>query len=894
MAKYCLLCWTVFFLGLSNALAQTEPDFPVTGNYNQPLRDFIQVVEQQHGIRIFAKPEWIVNLRIQGDFNGQDAITIITTQLSSINLKLEAYSYGNYVVLPDVGFVVPVDNTSTTDSGPAIINIGSAAQASGELATLNGYIKDGKNGETISGATIYAINLERGVITNEFGFYNIDLPVGQHRIRVSFLGYEDEVREINVRSSGNMDMELFEGLTRLGSVTVTGEAPDENIRSVSMGVEKLNIQTIKKLPNLMGEVDVIKSLVLLPGVTTVGEGASGYNVRGGSVGENLILQDGAEVFNSSHLFGFFSAFNPDIVKNLNLYKGGGVPASLGGRLSSILDVQLRDGNMKKLEGNGGVGLLMSRLMLEGPIQKDKSSFIIGGRGTYSDWILAQADDIDLKQSEAGFYDANVKFTQEINANNKLYLTGYYSNDRFKLANDTTFNFGSRILSLKWNHVFSDNIFSSTTATTGQYRYKVKDDVGISQFEMDASIDYKSFDTQLDLNFIEDHNLVVGARASLYEVAQGDLVPLANNINAEAVNIPPEKALESAIYISDEWTLTDNITVSAGLRYSDFRNLGPGDVYQYQEGVPMSNTSITDTISYSNGDLIQSYGGLEPRLGIRVALGSKSSVKLSYNRMRQYMHLVSNTVAVTPIDVWQLSNTHIRPAVSDQYSVGYFRNFADNSIETSIEAYYKNTNDILDYKGGATLLLNETLEADLLQGQGRARGIEFLFKKKEGKVTGWLSYTYSRTELKAVSDFAFETVNNGAYYRANYDKPHDLTIVMDYKLGKRVNFTANFTYSTGRPITAPTATYQLGTIRALADYSERNQYRIPDFHRLDLSLTIGRGFKKARRVKSEWAISVYNVYARKNAYSIYFNENSRAYKLSILSVIPSISYNFRFE
>jgi hypothetical protein len=878
---------------MSSALSQT-PEFPVSGNYNQPLSEFITAVQDQYKIKIFFRPEWIVNLRVRGNYQNTSALSIISETISPVKLKLVTYSYGNYVVLPDQGFVLPEDTSGEIDTGPAIVNVGSVARASGGIATLNGYIKDGENGETIVGATVYALNLEKGVATNEFGFYSLELPTGRHRLRVSFLGYEDEIREINVRSSGSLDMELFEGLTTLSTVTVTGDAPDENVRGVSMGVQKINIQTIKKLPSLMGEVDVVKSLVLLPGVTTVGEGASGYNVRGGSVGENLILQDGAEVFNSSHLFGFFSAFNPDIVKGLNLYKGGGIPANLGGRLSSILDVQLRDGNFKKLEGNGGVGLLMSRLMLEGPIQKDKSSFIVGGRGSYSDWILSQAKDLDLKQSEAGFYDANIKITQEINSNNKLYLTGYISNDRFKLANDTTFNFGSRIASLKWNHVFSDNIFSSTTATVGQYKYNVKDDAGINQFEMDASIDYKAIDTELELDFIDKHNIVVGGRASLYEVAQGDLIPLAGSPNSEVINVPAEKALESAIYIADEWEMTRGVTVSAGLRYSDFRNLGAGEVYLYDENLPKTNGSITDTLTYSDGELIASYGGFEPRLGIRVALGSTSSVKASYNRMRQYMHLVSNTVAVTPIDVWQLSNTHIRPAVSNQYSIGYFRNFNDNNIETSVEAYYKQTQDILDYKAGATLLLNETLEADLLQGQGRARGIEFLIKKKNGKVTGWLSYTYSRTELKAASQFSSETVNNGAYYPANYDKPHDLTIVMDYQLGKRVNFTANFTYSTGRPITVPTATYQLGPIRSLADYSGRNQYRIPDFHRLDLSLTIGRGFKKSKRVKSEWNISVYNVYGRKNAYSVFFNENSRAYKLSILSIIPSVSYNFKFQ
>ena len=434
MTKHCLTVLLGLCIFCLTAYAQNSEPFPVSGQYNESLAQFIQKVETQYKIRVFVRPEWISNLKVEGTFDQSGALEIIRKALADTQLTLETYSYGNYVVIPDEGFALPnrdlSDAMSATETGPTVISVGNSTVAQGELATMNGYIKDGTNGETIVGATVYALNLEKGTVTNEFGFYSLELPAGRHRIRVSFLGYEDEVREINIRSSGPLDIELFEGLTRLGSVEVTGDAPDQNVRAVTMGVEKLNIQTIKKLPSLMGEVDVVKSLVLLPGVTTVGEGASGYNVRGGSVGENLILQDGAEVFNSSHLFGFFSAFNPDIVKGLNLYKGGGVPANLGGRLSSILDVQLRDGNFKKIQGSGGLGFLMSRLMIEGPIKKDKSSFILGGRGSYSDWILQAANDLDLKQSEAGFYDANFKISHEINSKNKVYLSGYVSNDRF--------------------------------------------------------------------------------------------------------------------------------------------------------------------------------------------------------------------------------------------------------------------------------------------------------------------------------------------------------------------------------------------------------------------------------------------------------------------------------
>jgi len=878
------------------AHGQQKDQILVTDEFsNEPLEQVFIKIQADYGVKIFYNPDWVKGTNVSKKATEVPILEFFSSILTPLNIKMEAYDTFNYVVFINENF----DNrANAAKSGnlivsAAIIQIGNPAGQRGSMATLSGYIKDGKDGETIIGATVYSLENEKGTTTNDQGYFKLEIPTGVQRIKVSFIGFADEIREINLGSSGTLDIEVFEGSVKLESITVTGIAPDQNVRSLNMGVEKLSIATIKKLPSLMGEADVVRSLVLLPGVTTVGEGAGGYNVRGGGVGENLILQDGAEVFNSSHLFGFFSAFNPDMVRNVTLYKGGSIPANMGGRLSSVLDVQIKEGNYKKIEGNGGIGLMTSRLSLEGPIITDKTSLLVGGRISYSDWILNRIDDIDLNQSSASFYDANFKLSHEINANNKVFLSGYTSRDKFSLASDTVFNYGTDLASLKWNHLFNPKVFLSTTVAIGNYSYDVEDKVGINQFTLNSSINYQSGETVLDVDLNDRNKFRVGGKITAYQNSQGDFIPGTTSVNLTPVTIPEDKAIESAVFIADEWEITNRISLSLGLRYSNWRNIGPGDVFLYQEGLPMTPGSIIDTLSFGSSEKIQSYSGFEPRASIRIGLNPTTSFKVSYNKMRQYMHLVSNTVAVTPIDVWQISNYHIRPAVSDQYSIGLFKNFANNTIETSLEVYDKRTTDILDFKSGAKLLLNETLEADLLQGEGRARGIEFLIKKKEGTVTGWLSYTYSRTELKSISSFSQETVNQGEWYAANYDKPHDFTFVFDYKLGKRVSFNANFTYSTGRPITAPTSSYAIGQLRSLADYSQRNQFRIPDYHRLDLALTIGQGFKKSRKYKSEWNIAIYNVYGRKNAYSVYFDESSRANKLSILGTVPSVSYNFTF-
>jgi len=876
------------------AFGQTTPSFPVSGTYDTTFIDFIEENQTRFKLKIFYNPTWLKGAKIQGEYEETPLLEVLNQNLEPRQLKAFQYDANIFVLIPQSGFRPAALNTSINRDAPnQVITIGNTSLSVGETATLTGYVFDGQTEEPITGAIVYAVDYAEGTTTDQEGFYSLEVPTGQQQLRFSYVGYANSVAVVDVRSSGTLNMDMYDDITELSSVTITAEAPDENIQSVVMGVEKMDIKTVKQLPVLLGEADVVKSLMLLPGVTSVGEGAAGFNVRGGSVGENLILQDGTEIFNPSHLFGFFSVFNPDLVEDLTLYKGGGIQANMGGRLSSVLDVDLKDGDKEEYHGRGGLGSLMARFSMEGPIVKEKTSFAFGARASYSDWLLNQYNDINLQRSKAGFYDGNLKISTDLTDKDKLSVAGYVSRDYFQLANDTLFTYGTRMGNVEWSHYFSDRFFSSTKASVGQYFSNLKDENGNNQFEMKSKINYMSVAQDFVNNSLLNHEIKFGTKLNRYEIYQGDLVPLVDAVNTETINIPKEVGYEWAFYVADTWNVNDNLSVDLGLRYSLFNNVGPGEVFEYEEGVPMSENSIVNTVNYEAGETIKSYGGFEPRASLRYALGEQSSIKVGYNRLRQYMHLVSNTAAITPVDIWQMSNTHIRPATSDQYTLGLFRNFDNNTFEASVELYYKTTDDILDFKGGANLLLNNTLEADLLQGEGRARGIEFSLKKKEGRYNGWISYTYSRTEIRAESPFPLESVNNGNWYPANYDKPHNLSVVFTYRLTKRITFNTNFLYSTGRPITAPTSVYRIGPYQQFPNYSERNQYRIPDYHRLDVSLTIDKGFSKKKKIKSEWNFSIYNIYARKNAYSIFFNETSQAYKLAILGIIPSVSYNFIF-
>ncbi len=769
----------------------------------------------------------------------------------------------------------------------------SYAQTASKSYTLSGVVKDQSNGEVLIGVTVYIKGLNKGTVTNEYGFYSLTIPAGNYQMLFSYIGYKNVNKEIALGSNLKLNVELPSEDNALEEVVVTADAPNENVTKIEMSVEKLDIQQIKSMPAFLGEVDIIKSITMLPGVTTVGEGTTGFNVRGGGVDQNLVLLDESIVYNSSHLFGFFSIYNPNSVKDVQLYKGA-APAKYGGRLSSVLDIRQKEGNMKQFAGSGGIGLVSSRLTLEVPVVKDRSSLLIAGRRSYADLFLKLSPDKEIRENQAFFYDLNTKYNYIINDKNRLYVSGYFGRDVFKIGNDFKFSWGNTAATIRWNHLFNSKLFSNVSATFSDYNYQLRVGVGTGNFDWLAGI--RSYQLKNDLTWFASPNFTLdfGASGILYDFNPGR-VQIKDG--SGDINITREKAVETAAYISSEHKLTNSLTLTYGMRYSLFLTLGARDVRTYRTDAPKSEGTVVGVRKYTDNELIQTYQGLEPRLGLRWQLNKVSSVKASYARNRQYIHLISNTTAPLPIDIWKASDTHVQPLVSDQVALGYFRNFSGNKYEFSAEVYYKYMQNLVDYKNGADLLVNQHLETELLRGDGRAYGLELMMKKSKGAFTGWLSYTLARTERLVNGPFAEERINNGQYYPADYDKTHNVTLVASYQVNKRFSLSANFVYSTGRPFTLPDAKY-LYDNQTIIDYSGRNQNRIPDNHRLDLSATLKGKGRPGRRWKGEWVFSIYNLYARRNAFSIYFagdgSANNTARRLSILgTIVPSVTYNFTF-
>nr|WP_251046957.1 TonB-dependent receptor [Hymenobacter sp. ISL-91] len=763
------------------------------------------------------------------------------------------------------------------------------------LATLAGHIRDVKTGEPIIGATIYSEKPSVGTNTDQFGFYSLTLPPGRYTLQIRSVGSKNTRRQVILRGSGRLEVEVEEDITTLKEVVIEGEK-DRNVSSVQMGLEKLDIKTMRQVPTAFGEVDILRVVLTLPGVKSVGEGSTGLNVRGGNTDQNLILFNDMTIYNPSHLFGFFSAFNPDMLQGVELYKSG-IPAKYGGRLASVLDISTREGNKKKFGGAGGIGPLTSRLTLEGPIIKDKSSFLVGGRASYSDWLLRQLSNQSFRRSSAGFYDLSAHVTHEFNDRNALYATGYYSSDQFRLASDTTYRYRNQAASLKWRHNFSNKLYGVLTGAFSRYDY----DITSEDNETNASrLEYAVNQTSLRADFSyfpnPKHSIDFGASSLLYHVRPGSLNPLGGASLITPNVLDREQALESALYASDKIELTQRLSVSVGLRYSLYNALGPRDYYRYALGQVRSENTIIDTVRTGAGNVLATYHGPEYRATARYSLSDNSSVKLSYNRTRQYISQLTNTASVSPADTWKLSDANIRPQVGDQVSVGYYRNFKSNTIETSVETYYKSLRDFVDYKGGAVLLLNRKIEADIINAEGKAYGVEIMVKKLTGKLNGWVSYTYARALVRANEGTPSDQINGGRYYPSNFDKPHDVTLIGNYRFSRRFSTSVNFNYSTGRPITLPIAKYYAGnSVRVL--YSDRNAYRVPDYLRADLSLNIEGNHKVQKLAHSSFTVGVYNLTGRQNPYSIYFkaeNGQIRGYKLSIFGrPIPTATYNFKF-
>lgn len=761
--------------------------------------------------------------------------------------------------------------------------------------TISGYVKDVENGEVLFGATVSVKGQNIAVATNAYGFYSLSLNPGEYQIVYNYLGYENLIRTVNLNKSERFDAMLNVKGKALKEVLVSSTKKNENVEEITMSMNKMDIKEIKSMPALLGEVDVIRSIQTLPGVSTVGEGATGFNVRGGGVDQNLILLDEAPVYNSSHLLGFFSVFNPDAVKDVTLLKGG-IPAQFGGRLSSLLDVRMKDGNANNFRGNGGIGLISSRLTLEGPVQKDKSSFILAGRRTYGDLFLKLSPDEAINNNTAYFYDLSAKYNQTIDKNNRIYISGYFGRDVFKFDDFFKMSWGNATGTFRWNHLFSEKLFANLTLIYSNYDYSLGIPTGAQAFDWKSNI--INYSPKVDFGYYlnNKHTINFGASTIFYDFNPGTVTPGNSESIFSAFQLNRQRGNEYALYIDDEYNVNSLLSFKFGVRLSAFDYLGRQTVYDYVGENGKRKTAINGRF-FDKGESIAFYPNVEPRFSAKYSLDEFSSLKFSYNRMAQYIHLISGTTAASPTDVWTPSTKNIKPELADQVALGYFRNFKDNTIEASAEVFYKTMTNQIDYVDGSELLLNKNLEADLIYGKGRAYGLELYVKKNAGRFTGFTSYTISKSERK------IEGLNNNEYYNAKYDKTHILSIVGSYEATKRLSLSANFNYSTGVATTFPNSRYEYqGIIIPHNSDNSRNNYRVPAYHRLDIAATLKNKIKEGKKYQSEWVFSIYNVYARRNAYSIYFRQNSddpsnvktEALRLSVFgSMLPSVTYNFKF-
>ncbi|WP_115887300.1 TonB-dependent receptor [Flavobacterium cutihirudinis] len=771
-----------------------------------------------------------------------------------------------------------------------------------EKFTLSGIVKDSKNNETLIGVNIYIPALKIGTTTNEYGFYSLTIPQGEHQIEISYVGYQTIQQTISLNQNTKSNFAINEGGEELQEVVITDKKGRINIKSPEMSTNKLSIATIKKMPVVLGEVDVLKSILLLPGVTNAGEGASGFNVRGGGADQNLILLDEATIFNSSHVFGFFSVFNPDAIKDLKLYKGG-IPARFGGRASSVLDIYQKDGSSKNFHMNGGIGLISSRLLAEGPLVKDKGSFLIGGRASYAHLFLKLSE--DQKDNSAYFYDLNAKLSYKLNDNNSLYLSGYFGRDVFSLNKSFTNIYGNSTLNLRWNHLYSDKLFSNLSLIYSDYYYGL--DLDFVGFKWDSGI--KNYNIKYDFkHYITDKlKLNYGLNGIYYEFNPGTIKPTGEDSGINPDQLDKKYAFEPSLYIDAESQLSKKINVSYGLRYSLFYRLGPSTVNLYENNNPvLFNTDMgiyekatpIGTEYYSKNKSIKNYNNLEPRFAISYQLNDDQAVKASYNRMAQYLQLISNTSSPTPLDVWTPSDNYIKPQIADQVALGYFRNIKNGAYSVEVETYYKEIQNRLDYIDGANLIANDAIEQVILNGQMRSYGLEIMFKKNEGRFNGWVSYTLSKSEQQTPGRTPEETgINNGQWYSSAYDKTHNLAITSAYNLNDKWSFGANFALQSGQPVTYPNGQYEYLGI-TVPSYGLRNENRLPAYHHLDISATLTPRSNKDRNWKGEWVFSIYNLYNRMNAASINFRQNmdtgaNEAVKTSIFGIVPAVSYNFKF-
>ncbi|ESU29386.1 putative outer membrane protein [Flavobacterium limnosediminis JC2902] len=910
------------------AVAQVEEKkFSFTLNA-VPLEKVIETIEQESGYTFYFDEDWIRNYPEPVTMQLTDVT--LETALNTIfqNTALNYYVSDKKIILTKNSVIYDklpenyfnTDKTKTQDNNTIVIQgvplfqkelteqdkkkdakvnyIGKENKTSkGKTFQLSGYVKEAKTGKPVAEVIIRTKNNEATAITDTQGFYTITLPEGLNIIETDNFLYGKEIRKVVLYNNGKMDLSVSENINQLKEVIVKGKK-SETLKSANTGVTSIDVEGMKNIPMVLGERDIFKVATTIPGIKTAGEGSAGFNVRGGKTDQNLVLLDNGVIYNPAHFFGFFSAINPFTIGSADIYKGS-IPAEFGGRLASVFDIKTKNGNVTKLSGEGGIGPVTSNLTVSTPIVKEKSSLLVGVRATYSDWILKTLDEKSLQNSEAAFYDGVLKYSHKLNAKNDIEATAYYSHDKFSVSSDSLYKYNNRLFSLKWGHIFNAKHKAALLFSNSQYKFNIEYD---KESDITKSFDfgYKINENHLQFKFgyalNDQHKISYGVTTKLYMIEPGYLNPTGQETVLTPVNIDKEKALESGIYLSDAYKVSEKLLISAGIRYSFYAALGSATQRVYDQGAPITDATVVETKEYGNNEIIKTYNGFEPRLSARFFITSRLSVKASYDKTYQYIHLLSSNTTQSPTDTWKLSDLNIAPQDADQFSLGLYKNFTEDDFEVSLEGYIKKTNNLLDYRVGADLLLNENIETELLKGKGKAYGVEFLLKKNSGKLNGWLGYTYSRTFIKLDSEFESDKVNNGEYFPANYDKPHDLSAVLNYKFTKRYSISTNFIYQTGRPITYPVGKYTYANAEYTL-YSDRNKFRIPDYYRLDIGVNIEGNHKIKKLAHSFWNISVYNVLGRNNPYSVFFvtkNGEIKAYKTSIFSVpVPTISYNFKF-
>lgn len=886
----------------TRAISQNTNDF----HYESSTDHFVAFdslahkIEQKYQIKLYYNPSWFEGKKFDlstGDIELEDFFYQIKQET---NLSYIIINSNSYVLVPEM-----LKNYSGNKNIEGILIVGKERDLGKyNTASISGKVTDSKTGLPIKNAIVS--DVKNGVTTNtdQNGYYKITLPTGDCKIRLTHPDFEEINRPVKLIEDGIVDFEFFNKSKTLGEVVVYSKAPTTNVIGSQMSTIQLSASELKALPAFLGGKDVIKSVTLMPGVQSTGEFGSGFFVRGGSSDQNLILIEGVPLFNSAHLFGLTSVLNSYDVNKMSLLKAG-IPARYGERASSVLDIELKK-NAEKTLASGGVGLLDSRLSIIMPLFNKKATLLVSGRTSYSDWLLHAMPDVDLKNSSANFYDINSLLSIKLDPKNNITLFGYFSNDKFRFDKVTTYQYSNALFSAKYNHFYSDKLYSTLLLGYSGYNSNVtENDSAQAQNAYNLNISTNYYTAKLNYNWTPDrkHNIDFGFDNILYVLHPGHLSPVGTSSEIIEKNINNEKGLESALYANDNISISEKLSANAGLRISGFAYLGKTDVLQFDPSSPRSISSIIDTLHYSNNKIINYYASIEPRFSLRYSIDKESSVKVSYNRTSQYINLISNTMIMSPTDVYKLSSPNVKPLIANQFAAGYYRNLKNNAIETSIELYYKSLKNLIEYRNGATLVMNDALDIDLINANGYSYGAEFFIKKNTGAFTGWLSYTFSRSMRHTTSEFDTDKINDNKYYSSPSDIPHNLILNLNYNMTRRWTFSALFNYHTGKPVTLPELSYKYDNIQYVY-YSERNKYRLPDYHRLDLSITYNESLRKNQKWKGSWTFSVLNIYAQKNPYSVFYKYNEQSgtqynrsfalYNLYIIKYpIPTLTYNFTF-